>query len=146
MSKRDFLSTAGINRHELDDLLDLTTRIKGKRPGQVLGGKTLGMLFFQPSLRTRVSFEVGMQQLGGHCINLSADDLYELEPGEQAIMDGPAEEHVKDKIIDPLICSMNGDTCDTWQGHYFRTKGDFIRAFRSFGVMTTVYSLSLIHI
>ncbi len=96
MSKRDFLSTAGISRHELDDLLDLATRVKGKRPGQVLGGKTLGMLFFQPSLRTRVSFEVGMQQLGGHCINLSADDLYELEPGEQAIMDGPAEEHVKD--------------------------------------------------
>jgi N-acetylornithine carbamoyltransferase len=96
LSKRDFLSTAGISRHELDDLLDLATRVKGKRPGQVLGGKTLGMLFFQPSLRTRVSFEVGMQQLGGHCINLSADDLYELEPGEQAIMDGPAEEHVKD--------------------------------------------------
>lgn len=96
MSKRDFLTTAGMTRHELDDLLDLATRIKGKRPGQVLGGKTLGMLFFQPSLRTRVSFEVGMQQLGGHCINLSSDDLYELEPNEQAIMDGRAEEHVKD--------------------------------------------------
>ena len=96
MSKRDFLSTAGMTRHELDDLLDLATRVKGKRPGQVLGGKTLGMLFFQPSLRTRVSFEVGMQQLGGHCINLSDDDLYELEPNEQAVMDGPAEEHVKD--------------------------------------------------
>ncbi|MEZ6038507.1 MAG: N-acetylornithine carbamoyltransferase [Planctomycetota bacterium] len=96
MSKRDFLSTAGLSRTELDDLLDLATRVKGKRPGQVLGGKTLGLMFFQPSLRTRVSFEVAMVQLGGHCINLSADDLYELEPGEQAIMDGRAEEHVKD--------------------------------------------------
>jgi N-acetylornithine carbamoyltransferase len=85
-----------MTRHELDDLLDLATRVKGKRPGQVLGGKTLGLLFFQPSLRTRVSFEVGMVQLGGHCINLSSDDLYELEPQEQAIMDGRAEEHVKD--------------------------------------------------
>jgi N-acetylornithine carbamoyltransferase len=96
LSKRDFLTTAGMNRHELDDLLDLATRVKGKRPGQVLGGKTLGLMFFQPSLRTRVSFEVGMVQLGGHCINLSSDDLYELEPNEQAIMDGRAEEHVKD--------------------------------------------------
>lgn len=96
MSKRDFLTTAGMTRHELDDLLDLATRVKGKRPGNVLAGKTLGQLFFQPSLRTRVSFEVGMVQLGGHCINLSADDLYELEPNEQAIMDGRAEEHVKD--------------------------------------------------
>ena len=96
MSKRDFLSVADFNRHELDDLLDLAARAKGKKPGQVLVGKTLGLLFFEPSLRTRVSFEVAMVQLGGHCINLSRDDLYELEPQEQAVMDGAAEEHVKD--------------------------------------------------
>ncbi len=96
MSKRDFLSTADLTRHELDDLLDLAARVKGKRPGQVMAGKTLGLLFFQPSLRTRVSFEVAMVQLGGHVINLSSDDLYELEPQDQAVMNGPAEEHVKD--------------------------------------------------
>jgi len=96
LSKRDFLSTADLSRADLDNLLDLAARVKGKRPGQVLAGKTLGLLFFQPSLRTRVSFEVAMVQLGGHCINLSSDDLYELEPREQAIMDGAAEEHVKD--------------------------------------------------
>ncbi|MBK8098949.1 MAG: N-acetylornithine carbamoyltransferase [Planctomycetes bacterium] len=96
MSKRDFLSAADLSRAELDDLLDLAARAKGKRPGQVLAGKTLGLLFFEPSLRTRVSFEVAMVQLGGHCINLSRDDLYELEPQEQAVMDGAAEEHVKD--------------------------------------------------
>ncbi|MCA8977379.1 MAG: acetylornithine carbamoyltransferase, partial [Planctomycetes bacterium] len=96
MSKRDFLSTADLTRSQLDDLLDLASRSKGKRLGQVLAGKTLGMLFFQPSLRTRVSFEVAMDQLGGHVINLSSHDLYELEPAEQAVMDGRAEEHVKD--------------------------------------------------
>ena len=96
MSKRDFLSTADLTRPQLDDLLDLASRYKGKRLGQVLAGKTLGNLFFQPSLRTRVSFEVAMDQLGGHVINLSSHDLYELEPEEQAVMDGRAEEHVKD--------------------------------------------------
>jgi N-acetylornithine carbamoyltransferase len=96
LSKRDFLSVADLNRHELDDILELAARAKGKRPGQVLAGKTLGLLFFEPSLRTRVSFEVAMVQLGGHCINLGRDDLYELEPQEQAVMDGAAEEHVKD--------------------------------------------------
>lgn len=96
MSKRDFLSIADLNRHELDDLLELAARVKGKRPGQVLAGKTLGLLFFDPSLRTRVSFDVAMVQLGGNCIDLSRADLYELEPEEQAVMDGTAEEHVKD--------------------------------------------------
>jgi N-acetylornithine carbamoyltransferase len=96
VSKRDFLSTAELTSSELDDLLGLAARVKGKRVDQVLAGKTLGMMFFQPSLRTRVSFEVAMMQLGGHCVNLSSADLYELEPEEQAVMDGAAEEHVKD--------------------------------------------------
>lgn len=96
MSTRDFLSTADLTRSQLDDLLDLASRAKGKRLAQGLAGKTLGMLFFQPSLRTRVSFETAMVQLGGHCINLSSHDLYELEPEEQAVMDGRAEEHVAD--------------------------------------------------
>jgi N-acetylornithine carbamoyltransferase len=96
VTKRDFLSSTDFNRHELDDLLELAARAKGKRPGQVLAGKTLGLLFFDPSLRTRVSFDVAMVQLGGSCINLSRDDLYELEPQEQAVMDGSAEEHVID--------------------------------------------------
>lgn len=96
MSKRDLISVADLSRKELDDVLELAARVKDKRTGQVLAGKTLGQLFFDPSLRTRVSFEVAMVQLGGHCINLGAGDLYELEPKEQAVMDGTAEEHVKD--------------------------------------------------
>jgi N-acetylornithine carbamoyltransferase len=96
VTKRDFLSSVDLNRHELDDILELAARAKGKRTGQVLAGKTLGLLFFDPSLRTRVSFDVAMVQLGGHCINLSRDDLYELEPQDQAVMDGAAEEHVID--------------------------------------------------
>jgi N-acetylornithine carbamoyltransferase len=96
VTKRDFLSTTDLTRNELEDMLELAARAKGKRPPQVLAGKTLGLLFFDPSLRTRVSFDVAMGQLGGSCINLSRDDLYELEPTEQAVMDGRAEEHVMD--------------------------------------------------
>lgn len=119
MTKRDFLSATDLNRSELDDLLELAARAKGKRPGQVLAGKTLGLLFFDPSLRTRVSFEVAMVQLGGHCIDLSRDDLYELEPQEQAIMDGDAEEHVIDaartlsRYVDALGVRSTGRT-GTW--------------------------------
>ncbi len=96
VSKRDFLSAVDFNRNELDDLLALAAQTKGKPAGQTLAGRTLGLLFFDPSLRTRVSFDVAISQLGGTVIDLSRDDLYELEPEEQAVMDGRAEEHVKD--------------------------------------------------
>lgn len=97
MTKRDFLSASDLDRQELENLLELAARIKNRRPGPVLAGKTMGMLFFDRSLRTRVSFEVAMVHLGGHCINIFADrEMYDLEPEEQVVMDGVAEEHVKD--------------------------------------------------
>ncbi len=97
MSKRDFLSTQALGSRELEDLLDLAARMKRRGPGQVLAGKTLGLLFFDRSLRTRVSFDVAMEQLGGHCLILFADrDMYDLEAQDRAVMDGAAEEHVQD--------------------------------------------------
>src|SRR5512137_3073531 len=64
---------------ELDDVLDLAIRMKAQtergRCPQLLKGKVLGMIFEKPSLRTRVSFEVGMQQLGGHAIYLSPAEV-----------------------------------------------------------------------
>ncbi|MEZ5963364.1 MAG: N-acetylornithine carbamoyltransferase [Planctomycetota bacterium] len=97
MSKRDFLSTQTLSSRELEDLLDLADRMKRRGPGQVLSGKTLGLLFFDRSLRTRVSFQVAMVQLGGHCLNMFADrDIYDLEAQDRAVMDGTAQEHVQD--------------------------------------------------
>jgi len=97
LTKRDLLSARDLTRPELENILELAARMKGKRSSQVLAGKALGLLFFDRSLRTRVSFEVATVQLGGHCINVFADrELYDLEPEEQVVMDGRAEEHVKD--------------------------------------------------
>ncbi len=96
-TKRDILSAADLGRGELENLLELAQRTKGKRQSQVLAGRTLGLLFFDRSLRTRVSFEVAATQLGAHCLNIFADrEIYDLEQVERAVMDGHAEEHVKD--------------------------------------------------
>jgi len=96
--KRDLLTTQTLKREEVLNLLDLAARMKLKGPGNLLAGKTLGLIFFDKSLRTRVSFEVAMVHLGGHCVIISSaySDIYELEPEESAVMDGRADEHIKD--------------------------------------------------
>jgi ornithine carbamoyltransferase len=77
--KRDFLTLDGFTRAELDEILHLSARLKrdlkaGQRP-PLLAGKTLAMIFEKPSLRTRVTFEVGMTQLGGYAVYLTPTDI-----------------------------------------------------------------------
>jgi ornithine carbamoyltransferase len=73
---KDFLAIPDFTREELYDLLLLATNMKsGKYTEQPLRGKTLAMIFEKSSTRTRVSFEVGAFQLGGHALFLSSRDI-----------------------------------------------------------------------
>ena len=73
---KDFLCLSDWSLADLEQIFALTTELKAKQkagiPHQLLAGKTLGMLFEKSSTRTRVSFEVGMFQLGGHALFLSS--------------------------------------------------------------------------
>jgi len=73
--KKDLLSMADLNRKEVEGLIEQARRMKRKGPTQILAGKTLALLFEKPSLRTRVSFEMAMYQLGGHSIYLSPEEV-----------------------------------------------------------------------
>jgi len=82
MPKRDFLAVPDLTRSDLLALFDLAARMK--RPDyreRPLAGKTLGMIFAKSSTRTRVSFEVGTFELGGHALFLSSRDI-QLGRGE----------------------------------------------------------------
>jgi len=64
---QDFISIADIDRGKMEDLFTLAARLKRDRNGRNdLAGKTVAMIFHKPSLRTRVSFEVGIHELGAH--------------------------------------------------------------------------------
>ncbi|HUF12891.1 MAG TPA: ornithine carbamoyltransferase [Longimicrobiales bacterium] len=79
---RGFLAISDWERPELDDFLGLADRMKsGAYRERPLEGKTLGMIFEKSSTRTRVSFEVGTFQLGGHALFLSSRDI-QLGRGE----------------------------------------------------------------
>ena len=77
--KRDFLGLADLSSEQIQGLLDLAvalkTELRARGNAPRLAGLTLGMVFQKPSLRTRVSFDVGMSQLGGRAIYVSPDEV-----------------------------------------------------------------------
>jgi ornithine carbamoyltransferase len=73
--KKDLLSIADLERNEIEHLIEQTWRMKQGGSPPLLSGRTLALLFEKPSLRTRVSFEVAMYQLGGHGIYLSPEGV-----------------------------------------------------------------------
>src|SRR2546423_11948883 len=80
MSRRDLLAVPDLSGEAVGRLCDLARRMKpGAYRESPLAGKTLAMIFAKSSTRTRVSFEVGTYQLGGHALFLSSRDL-QLRP------------------------------------------------------------------
>ncbi|MBI2539690.1 MAG: ornithine carbamoyltransferase [Deltaproteobacteria bacterium] len=80
MKKRDLLSLQDLSREEIRGILTLARQLKQSqkrgKPHRLLAGKTLAMVFEKPSLRTRVSFETGMIQLGGHAVFLGPAEIH----------------------------------------------------------------------
>ena len=72
---KDLISIADLSSKDIQGLIESAVELKGKRIGTQLKGKTLAMIFEKPSLRTRVSFDVGMYELGGHSIYLSPAEI-----------------------------------------------------------------------
>lgn len=83
--KKDLLAISDFSQQEVLDLLEKSTDLKNKRQKGIehlpLKGQTLGMIFNKHSTRTRISFEVGMFELGGHALFLTGDQL-QLNRGE----------------------------------------------------------------
>ncbi len=84
--KKDFLAFTDIDEHELESIIADAVRLKHLKSAgtahELLRGKSLAMIFEKASTRTRVSFEVGMTDLGGHALFLNPQDL-QLGRGEE---------------------------------------------------------------
>lgn len=97
LAGQHLVSLQEVSPKDLGEVLELSMRFKREGAPLALAGRSLGMLFFRGSLRTRTSFEAAVHQLGGHCINLNAaTDFWELEARDGVVMDGRAPEHIRD--------------------------------------------------
>lgn len=99
---RHFTRIADLGPAGVAEVLALARAYKASPPGAIFGGRLLGMLFFNPSLRTRASFEAAMLRHGGHAIMLDTAGIWKLEHRLGAVMDGDCAEHVREAV--PVLC------------------------------------------
>jgi N-acetylornithine carbamoyltransferase len=104
---KNFVDLADLTREEVIELLALAERLVHKPEPTALAGKILGLLFFNPSLRTLASFQAAMARLGGTSFVISAGQgTWQLETRRGAVMNGAPAEHVREGV--PVL----GHYCD----------------------------------
>jgi N-acetylornithine carbamoyltransferase len=95
----NFLDLADFSREQVIELLTLADRLQKKPEPQALAGKILGLLFFNPSLRTLASMQAAMARLGGTSFVISAGQgTWQLETRRGAVMNGAPAEHVREGV------------------------------------------------
>jgi N-acetylornithine carbamoyltransferase len=101
---RRFVDLGHLERDEVLDLLALARRLEAQPEPRALSGKVLGLLFFNPSLRTLASFQAGMARLGGSSFVITpGQSTWQLETRTGTVMTGVAAEHVREGI--PVLAS-----------------------------------------
>ncbi len=98
--KKDFLTTAAWARDKLVELIESALRFKrGEDESKPLAGKSIALVFFNPSLRTRASMQVGIYELGGNPVTLEPGGTsWTLEHRDGAVMDSDKTEHVAEFV------------------------------------------------
>ena len=99
-----FVDLAEFTREEVLALLELARRLERQPEPRALSGKLLGLLFFNPSLRTLASFQAAMMRLGGQSVVVNpGQGTWQMETRTGVVMDGAAAEHIREGI--PVLAS-----------------------------------------
>ena len=96
MSKKDFITGMEFPLQELEKIIDLAIAFKHGADLPKHADKIITLLFANPSLRTRLSFESGMKKMQGKVNVLSFGDTWNFEYQEGVVMDGDKQEHIKE--------------------------------------------------
>ncbi|HEX8397407.1 MAG TPA: N-acetylornithine carbamoyltransferase [Pyrinomonadaceae bacterium] len=107
---RNFLKTSDFSREELEQMLEAAFRFKrGEDSAKSLAGKSVALVFFNPSLRTRASMQVGVYELGGNPVILEPGSTsWTLEHRENEVMDGDKTEHLAEfvRVLERYVAAI----------------------------------------
>src|ERR1051326_129991 len=146
---RDFLKTSDWTREELEGLLDAASRFKrGENVSKPLAGRSVALVFFNPSLRTRASMQVGVYELGGNPVVLEPGGTsWTLEHREGVVMDGDKTEHVSEFVrVLARYCSAIGvRTCAALKDWNEQRRDPVLAAFAKYADVPVVNLESAMH-
>ncbi len=148
MSPRHFLNTQDWTRPELDALLDRAAAFKRERIGRDLAGKSIALLFFNASMRTRASFELGAFELGGHAIVLApGKDAWPIEFGNGTVMDGEEEEHVAEvaRVLSRYVDLIGVRAFPKFQDWSLDRKDRVLNAFAKYATVPVINMETITH-
>ena len=144
-----FLTTSNYSRAELDQLIDSALRFKGgDNQSKPLAGKSVALVFFNPSLRTRASMQVGIYELGGNAVALEpGGTTWTLEHREGAVMDGDRTEHVAEFVqVLGRYCAAIGVRTFAPLKNWEEERADpILRAFAKYSEVPVINLESAIH-
>ena len=138
-----FLDLADFTRDEVLALLELARRLERRGEPHALAGKLLGLIFFNPSLRTLASFQAAMARLGGESLVINpGQGSWQMEARAGVVMDGAAAEHVREGI--PVLASY----CDALGIRLFAEGRDLASdlAETSFGALASLTDKPLVNL
>lgn len=148
MNTSHFLTTQDWGRNRLDDLLEQARAFQKSKQGTALQGKSIALLFFNPSMRTRTSFELGAHQLGGKAIVLApGKDAWPIEFEVGTVMDGETEEHIAEvaRVLSRYVDLIGVRAFPKFQDWSVDREDLVIRAFAKYSTVPVINMETITH-
>ncbi len=145
----NFLSTSGLSEKQLYSIIEAAAAIKnGGDRSKPLAGKSIALVFFNPSLRTRASMQVGIFELGGNPVILEPGSTsWSLEYREGAIMDGDKTEHLKEfvRVLERYVAAIGVRTFAELKDWELERSDPILNAFAKYASVPIINLESAMH-
>jgi N-acetylornithine carbamoyltransferase len=146
---QNFLSTGEIDTISLNKLIDSAAEFKaGKRQDKPLAGKSIALVFFNPSLRTRASMQVGIYELGGNPVILEPGGTsWTLEHRDGVVMDGNKTEHLSEfvRVLERYVSAIGVRTFAELQDWDVERTDPVLSAFAKYASVPIINLESAMH-
>ena len=145
----DFLRTSDFERGQLEAIVTRALRIKSEvSTDQPLAGKSVGLVFFNPSLRTRASMQVGIYELGGNPVILEPGSTsWTLEHRDGVVMDGNKTEHLKEfvRVLERYVSAIGVRTFAEMKDWELERRDPILNAFAKYASVPIINLESAMH-